>query len=185
MEGGVNSALTNNTIAPFLMPFFALYEPEHHNSGFNEGKLCLLCAREDHIANSCAYLRRSHQLPSVTACWKHPVVLIDTCPNCVEPLAKTVVLLRNPIGTCHCGWDAFDCCYQADVASSIEQELAKSAHEMLRIRTSEAEPADLVKFFVGQNSNDARYHAMSSRSTLVDHVADQLALTLRSVISTT
>jgi hypothetical protein len=65
-------------------------------------RICSECAREDHIKNLPAFVRRDHCLPGVYVCAKHAVLLSSGCARCSMNAHLDGVTVRED-GTCACG----------------------------------------------------------------------------------
>lgn len=138
--------LSQNTFLPLLKTKSREYEGEE----FGEARSCLICLHEDEHSFGSAYLHRSHQLPGVTACWKHGVKLTDACPNCNSSFKRPGKLLRPPLTPCGCGNLLVPAPPLAAVAAEGEQIFAKQAHTVLNVRTRQTSIAVLVRFFQRQ-----------------------------------
>ena len=127
--------LRHNTLLPLVMPFLALGDEDDaeyadlialtrgvlkpmRQRGDGELRLCPECIRVDRDKFGCGYWHRSHQMPAVTACWRHGVVLINACPKCDIELSPRNVFLHSPWRRCVCGHDLMD----AVAAEAIEGE---------------------------------------------------------------
>jgi len=96
-------------------------------------RICLQCIKEDISQFDTAYLHRSHQIPAVTACWKHGRILLDHCPECGCPIESPKDLALSPWQGCCCGYrfelaeqESSDC-----MASSTEKDIARFASLVL------------------------------------------------------
>lgn len=93
--------------------------------------LCTQCLVEDEKSHGCRYIHRSHQIPGITACWKHGVPLIDRCPSCRQPFAQPNQLILSAWMGCDCGHDLAVASGQAEHSTYIELEFAKFARALL------------------------------------------------------
>lgn len=96
-------------------------------------RICPECIEEDVGQFDTAYLHRSHQIPAVTACWKHGWKLLDHCPECGCPIEAPKDLTLAPWQGCCCGYQFELAKHQSSecVASSTEKEIAKFASHVL------------------------------------------------------
>lgn len=96
-------------------------------------RICLQCIKEDVSQFETVYLHRSHQIPAVTACWKHGWRLLDHCPECGCPIESPKDLTLAPWLGCYCGY-RFELAEQEPsdyVASSKENDIARFASLVL------------------------------------------------------
>lgn len=145
----LGNLLVENTFVPFAVPVVQQSIEELIGTEFGDTRACLLCLAEDEATVGVPYLRRSHQLPAVTACWKHGAKLVEVCPDCVSPFRRPAKLLRAPITTCGCGWHATDGS-SVLYASRAEFEFAIHAHCVFEKRVRQAPLAVSVRFFQSQ-----------------------------------
>lgn len=96
-------------------------------------RICLECIKEDVAQFDTAYLHRSHQIPTVTACWRHGWRLLDNCPECGCPIESPKDLTLAPWQGCCCGYqfELAEVESSAYVASSIEKDIARFANLVL------------------------------------------------------
>ena len=145
----LGNLLVENTFVPFAVPVVQQSADEFIGTEFGDSRACLLCLTEDEAAVGVPYLHRSHQLPAATACWKHGVKLVDTCPDCEKPFRRPAKFLRAPLTTCSCGWHATNGS-NASLASRAELEFAMHAHCVLEKRVRQTSLAVSVRFFQSQ-----------------------------------
>lgn len=141
--------LGENTFVPFAVPVIQSSVEEFIGAECGESNACVLCLAEDWELVGVSYLRRSHQLPAVTACWQHGAKLIDACPECDHAFRGTGKFLKAPLTLCGCGWHVT---YGRDVirASAAEHEFAIHAHAVLEERIHQTSLAASVRFFQSQ-----------------------------------
>lgn len=98
-------------------------------------RLCVSCLQCDLEEHSSPYLHRAHQVPGVTACWKHKTSLIDACPRChfpFEPRNDLILAAWAPCPVCGIRMeDASKLMSSADV-SAPEIELAQFTYRILQ-----------------------------------------------------
>lgn len=145
----LGNLLVENTFVPFAVPVVRHSIEEFMGTEFGDSRACLLCLAEDEATVGVPYLHRSHQLPAVTACWKHGAKLINACPDCAKPFRRPVKFLGAPITPCNCGWHATNGS-NALLASRAELEFAIHAHCVLEKRIHQAPLAVSVRFFQSQ-----------------------------------
>jgi TniQ len=145
----LGNILQENTLVPFVVPVIASSIEESIGSEFGDSKACIRCLDEDEVLVGVQYLHRSHQLPAVTACWKHGIKLIDACPDCEQPFRRPGKFLSVPITRCGCGWCVSDEKNTIDT-SKAEHEFAIHAHRVLESRIGQTSLAVLVRFFQSQ-----------------------------------
>ncbi len=96
-------------------------------------RICLQCIKEDLNQFDTTYLHRSHQIPTVTACWRHGWRLLDHCLECGCPIESPKDLTLSPWQGCYCGF-RFDLAEveAADyVVSDVENNIARFANLVL------------------------------------------------------
>ena len=98
-----------------------------------ETRVCLQCIEEDTRDYGSAHIHRSHNIPVVTACWKHKTRLLNHCPTCFCPIEVRNDLVLSPLTECICGYrfEASDETSTSDSVSSKDVDLAKFAHDVL------------------------------------------------------
>lgn len=145
----LGNLLKENTFVPFAIPVTRSSIEEFIGTEFGTSKACLLCLKDDEATEGVAYLRRSHQLPAVTACWKHGTTLIDACPDCGKRFWQPGKFLTTPVRECGCGWHA-SYAGKAVLASRAEHEFAIHANCVLEQRVSQTSLPVAVRFFQSQ-----------------------------------
>lgn len=145
----LGNLLVENTFVPFAVPVLRHSTDEFIGTEFGDSRTCLLCLIEDEAAVGVPYLHRAHQLPAVTACWKHGVKLIEACLSCERPFRQPAKFLRAPITPCRCGWHATHSS-NLPVASRAELEFAIHACSVLETRVRQVPLAESVRFFLSQ-----------------------------------
>jgi hypothetical protein len=145
----LGNILSQNTFVPLVVPVLTSTTDAYHSFEFGEARSCLICLKEDELLFGSTFLHKSHQLPAVTACWKHGTKLIDACPHCTHPFKRPGKFLRAPLTPCGCGWNgASDRAGSPSIeASEGEQHFAVYAHGVLHQRTHRTSIAVLVRFF--------------------------------------
>lgn len=137
--------LMENTNFPSYKPFIGLSKyqqgdeaiasvarmPRRESSTHNRAKICPSCVRADLVESGYSYWHRAHQMPGVTACWRHGEVLLQSCPACSHPFFRKLKLLPDMREGCPCGWSSLaPTSYSA--ASDIEREYAIFAKDILQ-----------------------------------------------------
>jgi hypothetical protein len=145
----LGNLLKENTFVPFAIPVTRSSVEEFIGTEFGTSKACLLCLKDDEAMEGVAYLRRSHQLPAVTACWKHGTSLVDACPDCGSHFWRPGKFLTTPVTICGCGWHASNG-RNPVYASKAEHEFAIHAYCVLERRVSQTSLAVAVRFFQSQ-----------------------------------
>jgi hypothetical protein len=145
----LGNLLVENTFVPFAVPVVRHSIEEYMGTEFGDSRACLLCLAEDEATVGVPYLHRSHQLPAVTACWKHGAKLVEACPDCEKPFRRPAKFLLAPITSCSCGWHATNG-NTAPHASQAELEFAIHAHFVLEKRVRQTLLAVAVRFFQSQ-----------------------------------
>lgn len=173
----LGNLLTENTFVPFAIPVTRSSVEEFIGIEFGTSKACLLCLKDDEVLGGVAYLRRSHQLPAVTVCWKHGTSLIDACPDCGKRFWQPGKFLTTPVTTCGCGWHAS---YggKAVQASRAEHEFAIHAYCVLDRRVSQTSLAVAVSFFqfqIEQSEYKIEPLGHVNRRLLVGLIGQQMA----------
>jgi len=145
----LGNLLIENTFVPFAAHVVRSSTEEFVGTEFGDSRACLLCLTEDEFAVGVPYLHRSHQLPAVTACWKHNAKLIDGCPDCKKSFRRPARFLRAPLTSCSCGWHATDG-RKTLPGSRAEFEFAIHAHDVLEARVRQTSLVESVRFFQSQ-----------------------------------
>lgn len=173
----LGNILQENTLVPFAVPVIAPSVEEFIGSEFGDSKACVRCLDEDEARVGVSYLHRSHQLPAVTACWKHGTKLIEACPDCEQPFRRPGKFLRAPITPCGCGWCvAYD--NKTIDASRAEHEFAIHAHGVLESRVGQTSLAVSVRFFqsqIEQSNHRLAPTGKVNRGLLADLIEQQMA----------
>lgn len=112
----LQSFLRENTLLPLFRPFLGKRgQGEERASLINrlprrvvgkhgDANLCVQCVVEADERFGFGYWHRSHQVPGVSACWKHGSLLLRSCPVCSLPFQRFGCLLEVPWTPCaHCG----------------------------------------------------------------------------------
>lgn len=140
--------LASNTFVPLVTKVMTSIDWQSADPSFGEARTCLACANEDQINSSFGlpYIRRSHQLPGVTACWMHAIKLIDNCPECGSKFKRPGRFLASPIVPCTCGWSSGVRSQSID-ATATEHNFAVKAHHVFERRVLETPATELTDFF--------------------------------------
>lgn len=94
--------------------------------------VCAQCVIEDERTHGWPYVHRAHQIPGVTACWKHATRLFERCPACRCPFTLPRQLIFSPWLGCDCGFTASDLAsIVQDVPAQVEVEFACFGKELL------------------------------------------------------
>ena len=96
-------------------------------------KLCPDCLVDDEKEYGVPYIHRSHQIPSVTACWRHGRALLDRCPTCGCPYSALKELITTAWRGCpSCGKKTEELVKEPYIQpSKTEMEFANFAKELL------------------------------------------------------
>lgn len=108
--------------------------------------LCLSCVVEDTNHFGTPYIHRAHQIPGVTACWKHGTKTIERCPTCRCPLERPKSLIVSPWKACACGRNLEDQLDVQEQATQLEVDFARFAKGLLDAAVAVA-PAHLVDVY--------------------------------------
>ncbi|MBM5573372.1 TniQ family protein [Deefgea sp. CFH1-16] len=115
----LKALLLENTLLPLFLPYLGPVKSEQSEEGSSEvvshiprrvvgmhgeARLCLECVEDDKNEFGVPYLHRSHQIPGVSACWKHRKTLLSSCPVCTCPFLFSRKLLSIPWQSCRCNW---------------------------------------------------------------------------------
>lgn len=145
-------------------------------------RICLQCIKEDIEQFDSAYLHRSHQIPAVTACWKHGWILLDHCPECGCPIESPKDLTLAPWQGCYCGY-RFDLAEQQSpdcVASSTEKDIARFASLVLTHVPERMVAEDLPKVLrdralsMGFRWGKDKVHRLSLQAAVESHYSPTL-----------
>lgn len=158
------SLLQENTLLPLFQQFYGLSLAEMHSgkqaaaaislprrivgeSGTTH--LCLDCQRQDVIDEGAPYIHRAHQIPGISACWRHGTRLIDCCPRCRCPIETSKDLILMPWRGCACGWhpqeEGNDS--EGEVGGEVETSLARFAKEILESELIPLHPRALTQLY--------------------------------------
>lgn len=117
-RGNLEVLLNENTLFPLVTLFGSWTPPANWLSTaahptairrrtlglIGSTRICEQCVREDFNALGFAYLHRAHQVPGVTCCWRHRMLLIERCPECLCPFEQPRELFDVPWKACGCGY---------------------------------------------------------------------------------
>ncbi|MFJ4051439.1 TniQ family protein [Pseudomonas hunanensis] len=106
--------------------------PRREGLVHQKGKFCLACIQHDMLNLGHAYMHRAHQLPGVSACWRHGFLLSSACPKCSHPFVRSTKLLSNFLDDCACGWNALAPVNSTE-ASDIDKNYALFSYEVLQL----------------------------------------------------
>lgn len=96
-------------------------------------KICPECLIADYAEHGWSYLHRTHQIPGITACWRHERSLLDRCPHCSCPYSMSRELVETAWHGCSCGLTTEDLATRPiSKPEKVEHELAQFAHELLQ-----------------------------------------------------
>ena len=161
-RGFLGELLRKNTLLPLVMPFLAsqgVDADEYANllalargfltpkrqRGDGDMQICAECIRADQEKFGCGYWHRSHQLPAVTACWRHGTKLLCACPSCGNELSPRELLLRAPWRHCSCGNNVAH--HTGEAACQAEIDFAHYAKAMLDDKVRKFPARELEKFY--------------------------------------
>lgn len=108
--------------------------------------LCLSCVVEDMDNYGAPYIHRAHQIPGVTACWKHETKTIERCPSCKCPFEIPKSLILSPWKACACGRAIDSFANIEEQATPMEIDFARFAKDLLH-GAEAIEPELLVKVY--------------------------------------
>lgn len=110
--------------------------------------ICCKCLVEDECEHGFPYIHRAHQIPGVTACWKHATRLLDRCPSCRQPFAQPTQLVLSAWLGCDCGhWLSTVVDSKAAEPSEIEVDFARFTRELLMAEPVKLTPGELVGMY--------------------------------------
>lgn len=145
-EARLVEILVANTFVPFVMPVLSSTSLSYSVPKFNDNNICPSCVGEDEATSGVPYLHRSHQLPAVTACWRHGKKLIDSCSRCLQPFRRLGRFLSVPLTSCSCGWNLLAGGNETS-ATAEEQIFAKNTHRVFDELTHKVDLPGLLRFF--------------------------------------
>lgn len=108
--------------------------------------ICPSCIVEDAEEYGSPYIHRAHQIPGVTACWKHGTKTIVRCQSCKCPFETRNGLILSPWQGCNCGRHIDGSAIPVEQALPIEVEFAKFSRDLLEGAVF-IEPELLVKVY--------------------------------------
>lgn len=111
--------------------------------------ICRQCLVDDEREYGFPYIHRAHQIPGVTACWKHAAALLDRCPACRQPFAQPTQLVLSAWMGCDCGHLLFNELEAKEKIepSDIEVDFARFARELLEAEPIKLRRGDLVQIY--------------------------------------
>lgn len=183
---GTEDIIFNHTMLPLYYPFLDIerqkYALEHMKSNNGKGihmklgvmaskiktiislKCCPLCIAEDIEQHGVAYWHRSHNAPGTIICYKHSVLLRDSCPECgvvIAPKSKNVFFALE------------DNCTNGHFLTSVENDNCQNHNIELRI-------AKAINYLL---SNDLQNHnAMSVQETYIRLLYKKNLITPKGII---
>ncbi|WP_211444885.1 TnsD family Tn7-like transposition protein [Collimonas humicola] len=123
-------------------------QPRRINGDSTLTHMCAECLIEDDANHGTPYLHRSHQIPGVTACWKHATKLLDCCPACRCPFAQPNQLILSAWLGCACGYVIADHAKTVqELPSELEVEFARFAQALLIDESSQLNSAQLIAVY--------------------------------------
>ncbi len=100
--------------------------------GSSTTHVCPQCLVDDEGQYGSAYLHRAHQIPGVTACWRHERSLIERCPECDCPYSLQKEFVLSAWHGCTCGLSTKELVTRKFLEpTKVEVEFAKFAHDLL------------------------------------------------------
>lgn len=134
---------------PDRIPGTPLIElPRHIKGDSRLTHICTHCLVADERDYGCPYIHRAHQIPGVTACWKHATRLIDCCPFCECPFAQPNQLILSAWMGCECGYAIADHAQSGQqLASGVEVEFAQFAQALLAAEPSRLSIEQLIDIY--------------------------------------
>ena len=108
--------------------------------------LCISCVIEDMDTYGMPYIHRAHQIPGVTACWKHETKTIERCPVCKCPFEIPKSLILSPWKACACGRAIDGFANIEGMATPMEIDFARFSKDLLS-GAEFVEPGLLVKVY--------------------------------------
>jgi hypothetical protein len=161
-RGFLGELLRHHTLLPLVMPFLGSKgcDAEEHaylltlargfltprrQRGDGDMRICAECIRADQEKYGCGYWHRSHQLPAVTACWRHGTKLLCACPTCGNELSPRELLLRTPWSHCGCGYDVAH--HPGEAACQAEIDFAQYAKGILDDKVRKFSARELEDFY--------------------------------------
>lgn len=122
--------------------------PRRINGDSRLTHICRQCLLEDECKHGYPYIHRAHQIPGVTACWKHETSLLDRCPSCRQPFAQPTQLVLSAWLGCDCGHSLSAAVEsEPDEPSEIEVNFAKFTRELIEAEPVSLKPEELVKIY--------------------------------------
>lgn len=111
-----------------------------------ESRLCVECLREDVSMRGIGYWHRGHQLPGVQACWRHHKPLLQGCPVCRRPFARSQHLLSMPWADCPCGWQV-TAHASTTKARDLDVRYAEFSARLLEANLPPLKPGQLIRAY--------------------------------------
>lgn len=112
--------------------------------------LCPACLIDDEKKFGVPYLHRSHQIPGVTACWRHSRALLECCPTCGCPYSAHRELIKSPWQGCtSCGKKTEDLVEEVPAhPSRVEIEFAIFARDLLHFTSLNLSNGIVFKMYI-------------------------------------
>jgi len=118
------------------------------NGDSRQTHICRQCLVDDERDHGFPYIHRAHQIPGVTACWKHVVTLIDRCPSCRQPFAQPTQFVLSAWLGCECGHLLSNQIgLKEREPSEIEVDFARFTRELLEGEPVRLSPRELVRMY--------------------------------------
>lgn len=140
--------LEANCFVALVLPVITAADWDFPDPKFAETNICLDCAAEDRddASISMAYVHRIHQLPGVTACWRHATKLVSACPRCAKSFRQPGKFLTAPLVDCGCSW--YPSVQTTGIrAAKSDVEFAMNAHRVFEQRSYKTPASRLISFF--------------------------------------
>lgn len=110
--------------------------------------LCAQCLVDDEKLYGVPYIHRAHQIPGVTACWKHAKTLLDCCPSCRCPFAQPSQLILSAWLGCTCGYFIANIeGTSPEVPSDLEVQFARFSQTLLAADPIKLSPNQLAEIY--------------------------------------
>ncbi len=158
-EENLGHLLESSTLLPLFRVFgkgIQVGEAGNQNIGFVAPRrivgesgtthICPSCIVEDAEEYGSPYIHRAHQIPGVTACWKHGTKTIVRCQSCKCPFETRNGLILSPWQGCNCGRNIDGSASPVEQALPIDVEFAKFSRDLLEGAVF-IEPELLVKVY--------------------------------------
>lgn len=140
--------LEANCFVALVLPVVTALDWDFPDPIFSEANICLNCAAADLADASIGmpYIHRAHQLPGVTACWRHFTKLIGACPRCATSFTQPGKFLTSPLRECRCGWRPSRHSHGTRAIES-DVKFAANARHVFEQRARKLPASKLISFF--------------------------------------